>query len=403
LRPEPALGVRGDVPFRQRLSLGLTAIGSACAAVAAGGVLLSFLGDQPGRLGYYALVASGSAPRLAVIALLGCLAATPGARALGRRRWLSRVSLGVSVLSASLTAANTAEVLLAAKTLGISVSLKDSLLGSGEAAGPVAEVVTFFRRDDRDLHADLYRPPLNASVTAVPALVVVHGGAWFMGDKGENVAWNRWLAERGFLVLDIQYRLASTADWRQAVSDIRCGLAWIRRHALELRADPDRVALLGRSAGAHLALLAAYTEVDTGLCGDTVRPPSAVVAMYGPTDLASTYTDAQGTVGDDVRHGLRALLGDVPSARPVAYREASPINYVQRESPRTLLIHGAWDDAVPPEQSRLLARALEQAGVPTELVLVPAARHAFDIVPDSLASQLAQQAVRAFLSHSSVR
>jgi acetyl esterase/lipase len=255
------------------------------------------------------------------------------------------------------------------------------------------EVVTFRSGDGWHLDADLYRPPAARSSSTVPAIVVVHGGAWQCGDKGENVAWSRWLASRGYLVLDIQYRLAPHASWRDAVGDIRSALDWLRAHASELNLDGDRVVLLGRSAGGHLALLTAYGDIFL----EERRSPAAVVALYPATDLARLYADAHGTSAGDVRQGLLALLGAAPSAIPDIYAAASPLQLVQPGVPPTLLIHGASDELVPFEQSQLLGHSLEQQGLAVQVLRVPNARHAFDLVSDSPAEQLARSVVLDFL------
>src|SRR6202022_3108945 len=100
----------------------------------------------------------------------------------------------------------------------------------------------------------------------------------------ENPTWNRWLAERGYLVLDIQYRLAPAAGWREAVGDIGRATTWLRANADDLGVDPGRIALLGRSAGGHLALLAAFTADASDQ-----QPPCCVIAFYAPSDLTRLY------------------------------------------------------------------------------------------------------------------
>jgi acetyl esterase/lipase len=224
---------------------------------------------------------------------------------------------------------------------------------------------------------------------ATSAIVVVHGGGWRGGDKGENVAWSQWLAtEHGYVVLDIQYRLAPAANWRQQVADVQSAVTWLRSRARELNVDPASVALLGRSAGGHLALLAAYGWDDVAS-----PPPAGVVALYAPSDLARLYTEST----DDLRHALVDVLGCPPSESPERYREASPINLAGPDVPPTLLVHGSWDELVPVEHSERLATALGQAGARVELIRLPMARHAFDVVPESPASQLARGAIATFL------
>jgi acetyl esterase/lipase len=374
----------------------LATLGLIASAAAAAGASLLVLPTISGRSGYYELLAGGSTVRLTALSLLGCLlGAVPtifsSAHCPGRPRLVGSTALALGAVSAGLAAAVTAPVFGTARSLGVPISAADSLFGTGGAAFVEPALVTFAAGDGWHLDADVYRPRTTASGSLAPVVVVVHGGAWQRGDKGENVAWNHWLAERGCVVVDIQYRLAPAADWQTAVFDIQSALRWVRAHAAELDADPARITLLGRSAGGHLALLAAYAS-----SGDAA--PSAVVALYAPTDLTRLYDNAQGSQATDLRTGLQALMGGPPSVVPLGYEAASPVHLADHAVARTLLIHGTWDDVVPPVQSQILASALRAAGARIASVMVPNTRHSFDFVPDAPASQLARAAVLEFIA-----
>ena len=94
--------------------------------------------------------------------------------------------------------------------------------------------------------------------------------------------WNEWLADLGYVVFDVDYRLAPPPRWRDAPGDVQAAVAWVRARAPQLGVDPERVALLGWSAGGHLALLAAYDSPSA------FPPVAAVVALYPITDLTLT-------------------------------------------------------------------------------------------------------------------
>jgi acetyl esterase/lipase len=384
----------------ERHTVGLALVGLVCSGLAVLGVALAVSPITPGRLAYYALVAGGSAPRLAVLASIGCVLAAPATLRSHRPRWLAVTALGAGAFAATLGAVLSAAIVWEARSHELSVSLRDNLFGARRPPPAAPELVTFATGAGWQLDADLYRPPdAGSGNRRAPAVIVVHGGAWRSGDKNENPAWNQWLAARGYVVLDIQYRLAPAANWRQAVGDIWSAVAWLRSHAAELGADPDRVAVLGRSAGGHLALLAAYAADDADLENSGNRPPPlwCVIAFYAPTDLTRMYMEACRDPTDDVCTGLRALIGSDPAADGDAYRLASPLEHVHAAAPPTLLIHGTSDRVVPPEHSRLLAGGLAQAGARVQLVSVPFAPHAFDLVPDALGTQLARAAMAAFL------
>jgi acetyl esterase/lipase len=345
-------------------------------------------------------LASGSTARFTALAALGCLLGVPAiVRPCGHsQRWASWLVLAFGAASAALNAALTIPVFLAARTLGQPIALGESLFGATPDRSIEPRVVTFAAGDGWQLEADVYRPPAPAP-GALPAVIVVHGGAWRGGDKGENVVWNEWLATvHGYVVLDIQYRLAPAANSQQQVVDIRSSVTWLRSHAAELDVDPERIALLGRSAGGHLALLAAYAWRDAD-----GPAPAAVVALYAPTELAELFSQSP----MELREALSQVQGGPPSAVPDVYHQASPVHLVRRGLPPTLLIHGTWDDVVPVAQSEQLAGALEQMGSPVQLVRLPFARHAFDMVLESPASQLARGALATFLGqtllHDAVR
>jgi acetyl esterase/lipase len=363
------------------VALGLGGLG--CAGVAWAALAVTVVPRLPPRLAYYGHLAVGSAPGLAAVGIAGCALCAPGALLTGRLRWLAWIGLGISGVSAGVFAAVTASTVMVARANGLRVAVNHV----GRVAPPDApgfDTVTIGEGLDWRQDADVYLPGDDRALAQPrPAILVIHGGAWIGGDKGENRAWNRWLARRGFVVVDLQYRLAPRAGWREAVSDIEQGVAWVREHSADLGVDPDRLSLLGRSAGGHLALLAAYTT--------NARPPSSVVALYGPTDLGRLHAHNRG-----LRPALEALMGNTPSDAPGEYRLASPIARAHRAAPPTLLIHGAWDDSPSADHSRLLAHELDRLGVPHQLMQVPYARHAFDIDAGGLASQVAIEAVSRF-------
>lgn len=237
-----------------------------------------------------------------------------------------------------------------------------------------------------------------------PALVVVHGGSWRNGDKGagaiDPTAASRIFAGRGITVYDIQYRLAPDTTFPGQLEDVLCALGHIRAHAPADGVDPERVAILGRSAGAHLALLAAYragrTVVPDG-CGPPARV-RGVISLYGPTDLATAY---RVPAVPDLIGGTAAIerfMGGTPDTLPERYALASPQSALDRPVPPTLLIHGQADQVVKPFHSESLAEALRRAGGPVALVELPWAGHGFDGVSWGIGGQIALSAMLRFLA-----
>ena len=237
-----------------------------------------------------------------------------------------------------------------------------------------------------------------------PALVVVHGGSWRNGDKGEGstdpTITNRIFAGRGITVYDIEYRLVPGSTFPAQLEDVICALGYIRAHAAADNVDPERVALLGRSAGAHLALLAAYRAGHDPV-PDGCGPPATVrgvISLYGPTDLA--YDQRVPAIPDLIggSGAIEDFLGGTPDALPALYAQATPQSALDHPVPPTLLIHGLADQIVKPHNSSSLAAALSRNGAAVALVELPWAGHGFDAVSWGLGGQIALSAMERFLA-----
>ena len=123
-----------------------------------------------------------------------------------------------------------------------------------------------------------------------PCIVVIHGGSWANGDSTQLPGLNSYLAARGYVVAAINYRLAPDHRFPAARDDLLAAIEYLKGHAQELGIDPRRFVLLGRSAGAQLALLVAYTAGDAAIRG--------VVGFYGPADLVYGYRTPGAQSGD---------------------------------------------------------------------------------------------------------
>lgn len=234
--------------------------------------------------------------------------------------------------------------------------------------------VVFGSGGGRDLRCNVYRPPQPG--TARPAVLLVHGGAWVNGDRAQLHGYGILLGRIGYVCVATEYRLAGEAKWPAQIHDVKAALRWMRANAAHLGIDPDKIAISGNSAGAHLALLAAGTpdlpefEGDGGNAGVGTRV-AAAVGFYAPTQLY---------VPDRPDEVVAFLFG--PSYSESFARAASPVEYASRGFPPTLLITGNADELVPVESSILMYDALRKAGGPVELHVYGGAPHAFDAVPE---------------------
>ena len=245
---------------------------------------------------------------------------------------------------------------------------------------------------------DIWQPSKNLrSANGLPVIMRIHGGAWVRGGRGELAEWNRWLRQLGYLVLDVDYRMPPEAKWNEEVGDIKCAVGWIVAHAQEFQIDPERIYLMGSSAGGNLAMLAAYSTGERALT-PTCSVPNikirGVINLYGPSDLAFTYANT-GSVGF-IRPALERYLGGAPDAQSERYRMLSPLTYITSAVP-TLVIIGARDRIIPSQQADALDAALAAAGVFCELIRIPATDHAFDVNWNGPATQIARMKILSFL------
>ena len=194
------------------------------------------------------------------------------------------------------------------------------------------------------------------------AVILVHGGGWTAGTKQANFIQPLFgpLDESGLAWFSIDYRLAPKHPYPAAVHDVEEAIRYVKAHAEDYRIDPNRIALMGESAGGHLVALVATRPTP-----ETVV--AAVVPFYGAFDLERLQLEKK-----DISKGMSDFLGiaDVSEKSRAVLREASASTYVKPGLPPFLLIHGTKDEAVPYDQSVKFNAQLKSAGVKTELYTV---------------------------------
>ncbi|MDT7541797.1 MAG: hypothetical protein QOE33_1701 [Acidobacteriota bacterium] len=323
------------------------------------------------------------------------------ARVAGARRGTTCLAISLGVVSILLSLIPPLTALREARAQNLQLSLGRYLFGTktGPTSDRASQTFTFANADSRALNLDAYLPTAKQA-TLNPAVIVVHGGSWSAGARSHFPRWNWWLVEQGYAVFDIDYRLAPQPNWQTATGDVKCAVGWVRANAQRLNVDPQRIALFGRSAGAHLALLAAYSDNEPQLsqsCPAADARVQAVVSFYGVTDLAWAYAHPANQRVIDGPETLRRFTGGTPEDATEIYRMASPTAHVNERTPPTLLFHGGQDQLVRSENMELLARQLEAARVPFDALRLPYAQHGFDYNFDGWGSQLAQPLILAFL------
>ena len=255
--------------------------------------------------------------------------------------------------------------------------LAASLSSLAQAAAPFSiERDVAFLPAERQEKADLYLPAATESGKRRPAVVIIHGGGWNSGDKGAgreiNIGTN--LALNGYVGMSINYVLSTNGKvtWPQNLHDCKTAVRWLRANAARLQVDPDRIGVIGGSAGGQLAAMLAVTgpadKLDpTGPYGEFSCAVKCAVDLYGPADLMEYH---------DVR-----MLGKTRAEAPELYRAASPTSYADAGDAPILILHGTADKTVDLKQSELLAAALKKAGTKHEFVIVEGAPHTFHLQP----------------------
>lgn len=234
-------------------------------------------------------------------------------------------------------------------------------------AGFAAEVkkdIEYSRAEGMSLRLDVSIPNGEGPF---PAAILVHGGGWVRGDKRIDVTpLFKPLADAGIAWFSINYRLAADPlHFGVAIDDVDAAIRFVKDHAAEYRVDPDRIALIGESAGGQLAGMAALNS------GVSVK---AVVLLYAPTDLVSLLNVASELLPASILDRLKGTPLEGLLLSRLA--QLSPITRLRAGMPPFLLIHGTADPLVPFEQSRAMCRKMESVGASCELFPVPGAGHA---------------------------
>lgn len=237
--------------------------------------------------------------------------------------------------------------------------------------------VVFARYGQREMQLDLWRPR-SAPSQPLPAIICIHGGGWFKGERSVMANLAQALAAKGFVVATISYRLSGEAKFPAAIQDCKAAVRFLRANAAKYGINPSAIGVTGLSAGGHLAaLLTTSSGVQTlegdGGHADTSSAVQAGIAMGAQSDLESPRIGELSGKPDDPFY--RTFLGDSQAAIPQTYALASPRHHLDKSDPPILFMSGALDDT---STHAVDARAdLAKLGIPTGLTLIPQAPHAF--------------------------
>ncbi|MGY5060736.1 alpha/beta hydrolase fold domain-containing protein [Streptomyces sp. 900105755] len=325
--------------------------------------------------------------------VLAALALGAGVFAL-RRHGRRRLPLALSAISGT-------ALLLALATTTVQVISVHGATGQWFLFSPATPASATGREPDRtvtyatlggeQMKADLYLPE-TASASAAPLVVSIHGGGFISGSRGPTV-YTSWLADQGYAVLDVDYRLATATEhtWNTADADVGCAMTWATAHASEYGLDMDRVATFGGSAGGNLAINVAY-KANAGTlepsCGKADQLPkvNAAIGAYPVVDLSTSV--GEGAYGKE--SGDWYVGGD-PAQYPERYEAVDSVNQISKDAPPTLIVQGSRDHLVFADHTEAFADKLTTAGVTHSYVELPFMEHAYD----SVAADIGTKATRA--------
>lgn len=246
---------------------------------------------------------------------------------------------------------------------GRGTSQRESSLVLERAADGTRQMLGVAYGPHPEQRLDVFMP---AATAAAPLLLFVHGGGWSVGDKAQYAAVGNRLAREGLVAMIVNYRLSPAVQHPTHAQDVAQAVGWCYRHAAQYGADPERLCLMGHSSGAHLAALVALEPSYLAAEGMATSAIRRVIGVSGVAyDLDEQYAETS------VASFFMPVFGSDCSR----WKLAAPLQYVERSAPAFLLIHGLGDTEAPPASTEVFAAALQQAGVPAQLVLIPDENH----------------------------
>lgn len=249
--------------------------------------------------------------------------------------------------------------------------------------------LVFITRDGEPFKGDLYQPADENGKLAkgpFPAFVLIHGGGFVIGEKNiQFIDVAKWLTKQGYLCFNVNYRLSKGGTFPNSVNDVKCAVKYLRGNAEKFGVDPDRIGVMGGSAGGYLtAFLAATPDHPDfpSVCGEYDQNSSSVAAavpVYGIYDFEKDLEENPSVPSRKVFEDY--VGGGNPDEIKKKFKKASVLTYLKKTDTNWLVIHGSSDSLVPVSQANILHDALKSVGADTELAIIEKGKHGYFDVP----------------------
>jgi acetyl esterase len=285
---------------------------------------------------------------------------------------------------------------------GISVSILETFKLPHSSDRIQGTFVPYTMFNGAPVNLVIYRPQLDPANHPLPVLIYVHGGGWISGTPDARQMDLSWFADQGWLVFSIGYTLSTKEQhlWDVTHGQIACSMAWIGTHAARFGGNISRLYMMGDSAGGNLAINASYMANAISLtssCGGAVPHIRAVVADYPVVDPADFYKNPEPLFGKAARAMAGEYAGGAPEQYPERYRKISSFTYLTSGAPPTMIFVGDHDNLVPPQPTYEFSILARSEGVRVELIRIPYADHAFDMLPHTLGNQIFRNSSAKFM------
>lgn len=237
-----------------------------------------------------------------------------------------------------------------------------------------AQVDAWFGHTRRDLKMDIIYP--EDADRQYPCVVWICGGAWLLMDRSAHLAYLSEVARSGFVVASVEYRTSNEGIYPIPLMDVKAGIRYLKAHSERYCIDPERIGVMGESAGGYLAAMAALVDDKAYDVGEYTAYSSKVQAAcpwYPPTDVTAFSYPSEVEAAASMES---LLLGKNVAQHKEEALAICPVSYVTKDAPPFLIIHGDDDHTVPFMQGELLHDKLEAAGADVRLLVLEGADHA---------------------------